>query len=73
MKKSSITIPKYWTLDQVVAVHHFLDTVLLEVQQCYRDELAEAYGDPYIQYPDLEDLSVSLGSDIPIEDGEDPF
>lgn len=73
MKNSSIAIPKYWTSDQAVAVYHFLDTVLLEIQQCYRDELEEAYGDPYTQYPDPEDYPLSLGSDIPIEDGEDPF
>ena len=73
MKKSSIDIPKYWTSDQLVAVYDFIDTVLLEIQRSYRAELEQAYGDPYTQSPDPEDYPVSLSTDIPIEDGEDPF
>ena len=64
-------IPTFWSPREVVAVYSFLNDLLSEIQNIYREELAEAYSDPYETYPDPEEDAVWEASDRLFEVDDD--
>ena len=65
-------IPNFWSPREALMVYAFLDSIRLEIQRCYREELEGAFCDPYDTSPDPEDEVIRNDAEIPFDD-EFPF
>jgi hypothetical protein len=65
-------IPNFWSPREALMVYAFLDSIQLEIQQRYREELEAAFRDPYDTSPDPEDEVIRNDVEFPFDD-ELPF